>query len=97
MDVEGKNNVPSVIAAAHELKSPLSLIRQLSLILEDESLTADQRSVSVNRIYLTTQKALRLTSDLTRAYNLNDPTLFFGYSVSLKKSSKLINSMRHIF
>ena len=76
MDVEGKNNVPSVIAAAHELKSPLSLIRQLSLILEDESLTADQRSVSINRIYLTTQKALRLTSDLTRAYNLNDPTLF---------------------
>ena len=76
MDVEGKNNVPSVIAAAHELKSPLSLIRQLSLTLEDEKLTPEQRSLSVNRIYLTTQKALRLTSDLTRAYNLNDPTLF---------------------
>ena len=76
MDIEGKNRVPSVVAAAHELKSPLSLIRQLSLLIDDDTLTPEDRAKAVERIYLTSQKALRLTSDLTRAYNLTDPTLF---------------------
>lgn len=76
MESKGRNSVPSVIAAAHELKSPLSLIRQLALTLEDEDLSLNQRIQTVDRINLTTQKALRLTSDLTRAYNLSDPTLF---------------------
>lgn len=76
MGNEGNNNLPSVIAAAHELKSPLSLIRQLTLILGDDKTTAAQRDQVIKRINLTSEKALRLTSDLTRAYNLTDSTLF---------------------
>lgn len=76
MEGEGKSNVPSIIAAAHELKSPLGLIRQLALVLEDETISQTEREQAISRIYMTSQKALRLTSDLTRAYSLNDPTLF---------------------
>lgn len=78
MEVEGKNTVPSVIAAAHELKSPLSLIRQLSLMLDGQALSSEDLKKVSQRIQLTTERALRLTSDLTKAYNLNlnDPTIF---------------------
>lgn len=61
-----------ITAAAHELKSPLSLIRQLSLRLEqDETLSDDQRRL-LQRMTLTTERALRLTTDLTKAARLED-------------------------
>lgn len=66
------DGLPSLVAAAHELKSPLALMRQLSLMLDDENLPAGERSHISNQITLTAERALRLTSDLTRSVRLSD-------------------------
>lgn len=64
--------VPSLTAAAHELKAPLALLRQLALRLEDDTVTASERRDLVQRMTLTTERALRLTSDLTKSARLDD-------------------------
>lgn len=72
---EGRYEVTPLIAAAHELKAPLALVRQLTLRLEDESLPPAQRQRLLRQVVLTSERALRLTSDLTRSTRL-DPSLF---------------------
>ena len=37
------SGMPSVVTAAHELKSPLALIRQLSLALEESEFDIDEK------------------------------------------------------
>ncbi len=69
------DEVPLFAMAAHELKSPLALIRQLAGSLDDESLSASRRSEIARRIELTSERSLRLTSNLTKAERL-EPTLF---------------------
>lgn len=64
--------LPLTVAAAHELKAPLALVRQLSLALEAGDYSEAERAVLQRRITLTTERALRLTSDLTRAERLDD-------------------------
>ncbi len=61
------SDLPTVLAAAHEMKSPLVLIRQLALELEDmgENSTAE-------RIRLTAERSLQLVEGLTRAARLDD-------------------------
>jgi K+-sensing histidine kinase KdpD len=61
-----------VVAAAHELKAPLALIRQLSLSLEGGSVDAETSQMILKQIILTSEKGLRLTSDLTRTTRLDD-------------------------
>ncbi|HRN90331.1 MAG TPA: HAMP domain-containing sensor histidine kinase [Candidatus Saccharibacteria bacterium] len=61
-----------IIAAAHELKSPLALVRQLSLMLESGQANDIESKRMLRQISLTSERALRLTSDLTRAANLTD-------------------------
>ena len=59
----------SLVAAAHELKTPLVLVRQLSLQLaetEDEAARAE----IIRRIRLTSERSLRLVDNLTRAARL---------------------------
>lgn len=63
---------PYVLTAAHELKSPLALVRQLSLALASADLNGDERQRLIRQITLTSERALRLTSDLTRASRLED-------------------------
>lgn len=63
--------VSSLTAAAHELKSPLSLVRQLALRLDSSDMSDEQRRL-LQQITLTSERALRLTSDLTRAARLDD-------------------------
>lgn len=58
--------------AAHELKAPLALIRQLALELEASNYTDVERAVLSQRITLTAERALRLTTDLTKARRLED-------------------------
>lgn len=65
-------DAPLALAAAHELKAPLALIRQLSLGLEQGGLSDDERQRIVRQILLTSERGLRLTSDLTRAARLED-------------------------
>lgn len=63
--------VSSLTAAAHELKSPLALVRQLALRLESSDVSDEQRRL-IQQITLTSERALRLTSDLTRSSRLED-------------------------
>lgn len=63
--------IAPLTAAAHELKSPLALVRQLALQLEQSDLSDGQRSM-LHRITLTSERALRLTTDLTKASRLED-------------------------
>jgi signal transduction histidine kinase len=65
-------DVPALTAAAHELKAPLALVRQLALRLEDDSVSAIERSRLVEQITLTSERALRLTNDLTKSARLQD-------------------------
>lgn len=67
-----EDGVPSLIAAAHELKSPLALVRQLSLMLEAGNLSELESKRMLQQITLTSERALRLTSDLTRSVRLDD-------------------------
>ena len=66
------SDVPLAVAAAHELKAPLALIRQLSLGLEQSELSEAERMRILRQIVLTSERGLRLTSDLTRAARLQD-------------------------
>jgi two-component system sensor histidine kinase ChvG len=62
----------SIMAAAQELKSPLALIRQLSLMLEDGEVSKSEHQRMLRQISLTSERALRLTDDLTRSIQLSD-------------------------
>lgn len=62
----------SLIAAAHELKAPLALIRQLSLMIESGTGTPHDVIRMAEQIGLTSERALRLTADLTRSVRLKD-------------------------
>lgn len=64
--------MPSVLAAAHELKSPLVLLRQLSYQLEAVGeLSSEQRLVQ-ERLRLTSERALRLVENITQTSRLTD-------------------------
>lgn len=66
-------NLSFAVMASHELKSPLALIRQLSLALESSATMSDaERQQLVRRITLTSEHALRLTTNLTKASRLED-------------------------
>lgn len=66
------DGLSSLVAAAHELKSPLALVRQLSLMLEDDDVPTAERKKMMRQITLTSERALRLTSDLTKSVRLTD-------------------------
>lgn len=55
------------LMAAHELKSPLALIRQLSLSIEAGLVSPDEVERLIHQIRLTSERALRLTSDVARS------------------------------
>jgi signal transduction histidine kinase len=62
---------PSIIAAAHELKTPLVLLRQLSLQLA-ETTDESRKTEIICRMRLTSERSLRLVDNLTRAARLDD-------------------------
>ena len=68
------SRVSTIGVAAHELKSPLVLLRQLALELRSESLTDAERDRLAWQMTHISEKALRLTSDLTKAES--QPALF---------------------
>ncbi len=70
-DIPG-SQIPALVAAAHELKSPLALVRQLSLALQTGDYSPKEIDALAERITLTSERALRLTNDLTRAARLED-------------------------
>lgn len=72
---DGTYEVTPLIAAAHELKAPLALMRQLALRLEDSNLSEGERQRLLRQTILTSERALRLTSNLTKSARL-DSALF---------------------
>jgi signal transduction histidine kinase len=70
-DVMPAGELSSLTAAAHELKSPLALLRQLALRLDASDVTDQQRRL-IQQMTLTSERALRLTGDLTRSARLKD-------------------------
>jgi signal transduction histidine kinase len=63
-------NISPIAIAAHELKSPLSLLRQLALSLEIDDISASERQHIVEHMRLVSERALRLTTDLTKVERL---------------------------
>jgi len=49
---------------AHELKSPLAIIRQLALEIEDQTLSDAQRTTIAYQIRLLSEQSMRLSSDI---------------------------------
>lgn len=66
------SHAPLFLAAAHELKSPLALVRQLSLALEAGDCDAKEIERIARQITLTSERALRLTTNLTKTARLED-------------------------
>jgi signal transduction histidine kinase len=60
-----------LVAAAHELKTPLTLIMQLALCAQDATLLdATQREKALERIHFSAERSLRLVQGLTLGYRL---------------------------
>lgn len=72
LDTALLSGVPMAVMAAHELKAPLALIRQLSLALESGDISPEEKERLSRQITLVSERALRLTTDLTRAARLED-------------------------
>lgn len=66
------DGLPFVVTAAHELKAPLALVRQLSLALEEGNISGAERERMLRQIVLVSERALRLTTDLSRSSRLED-------------------------
>jgi K+-sensing histidine kinase KdpD len=64
-------DLPFLVTAAHELKAPLALVRQLALSLENNPGSYDQEQL-LRQIVLTSERALRLTTDLSKSSRLQD-------------------------
>lgn len=71
----GSLAVPSVLAAAHELKAPLVLLRQLTYQLESAGQLSPEQRLVQERLRLTAERALRLVEHITQTERL-DQTLF---------------------
>ena len=68
-EVFGANS--SVVVVAHELKAPLSLMRQLALSIDFEDSVDGAREVG-RQIVATSERALQQVNDLTRIARLDD-------------------------
>jgi signal transduction histidine kinase len=65
--------MPGLLAAAHELKAPLVLIRQLALEFEESSGGTE----TSRRLRYTSERSLRLVSNLTKTARLEDSLFDF--------------------
>jgi len=62
-------SLPSIYVAAHELKAPLVLMRQLALELKA---TGSDDVVTIERLLMTVERSLRLVEQLTKTSRLED-------------------------
>jgi len=60
------------VIAAHELKAPISLIRQLAFEIETSATLNDDQLKLLQQISLVSEKSLRLTSNITKSARLDD-------------------------
>lgn len=72
---DGADFLDSTSIAAHELKAPLALVRQLALELKSDDITPSERVHIASQIELVAERSLRLSTNLTKYKQLQD-TLF---------------------
>ena len=65
-------DISALVAAAHELKSPLVLMRQLALVSADSNRPESERTSALHQLTMVADRGLRLTADLTRTARLTD-------------------------
>ncbi len=67
----------SLVVASHELKSPLALLRQLAFELSDTTLTSQQQQAIIHHMEVVSERAMRLTNNITRSASINQTTFPF--------------------
>ena len=67
--------LPSLSVAAHELKSPITLMRQLALAIQSGELSPDEERQFSERLVMMSDRSLQLVNDLSHVGNLQ-PSLF---------------------
>lgn len=71
VNADKSDDVSSLLVAAHELKSPLAVMRQLSLYAQLPDVSGVRRQQALAQIQLIAEKGLRLTGDLTKTARLD--------------------------
>lgn len=86
----------SLVAAAHELKTPLAIIAHLASALEDESLvTPESRRESLQRIQLSAERTMRLIQGLTTSYRLNEQQLSLALNLQPVNINQICEEVAH--
>jgi signal transduction histidine kinase len=86
----------SLVAAAHELKTPLAIIAHLASALEDESLvTPESRRESLQRIQLSAERTMRLIQGLTTSYRLNEHQLSLALNLQPINLNQVCEEVAH--
>ena len=62
--------LPSLSVAAHELKSPITLMRQLALAIQSGELSPDEERKFSDRLVMMSNRSLQLVNDLSHVGNL---------------------------
>jgi len=91
---------PSAIiaAAAHELKTPLTLISHISQMLADDELgmTERERLRYVQRLQMVSARTLRLVQHVTLGYRLEDATqLAFAFALEPVNAREVCETVLH--
>jgi K+-sensing histidine kinase KdpD len=86
-----------VAAAAHELKSPLTLITYIAQILSDESLNLSnqERLQYIQRLKIVSQRSLRLIQHLTVSYRLEDAQSNFRFNLGPVNAREVCEAVLH--
>ena len=93
---EGNNaEISGLTAAAHELKSPLVLIRQLAFELEKSDDAETQKLA--RRIRLSSESSLELAGSLTIAENLHQLSFDFAPTNSQQVCAEVIKTLQPLF
>lgn len=89
--------LPSLVTAAHELKAPLALIRQLALMAARDDLDPEEHARLLEQVVLSSERALRLTGDLTRSARLQDALFNLEPINPVAMCQEVANELRPLF
>lgn len=89
--------IPSLVASAHELKTPLVIIRQLVMMAARDDVTPTERDQLLRQATLSAERGLRLTSDLTRTARLDDALFELEPINPVAMCQDVANELRPLF
>jgi len=86
-----------VMAAAHELKSPLTLITYIAQILADKTLGLSdvERADYLRRLQVVSERALRLTQQLAVSYRIREDQVGFVFNLEPINVNMVCESALH--